>query len=233
MSKLELRRRDLLPALSAVGVFACAVWIGGCSEDRKTVFVGPSSNPVQTERLARPVVNEGLVISNVFLNTFNSIPPSQDLPTFTGTPAFSGEVTAVLDAVDALDGDNDVDPNDVVVAFLPDVMRIDTTLIVPVDDDPVTAYVAAYSFGALAVGTVVRPIAGRKLEDDVVDITLTVLSGGTTPPGLRSVWDNVDYRDDNLQTPPGDGPCQIDHDLLNGQTVPGGTATFPFLAPAN
>jgi hypothetical protein len=225
MSKLELRRRDLAPALAAVAVFGCAVWFGGCSDDGGDTFIiGGSTTPVQIERLARPVVNEGLVISNVFLNTFNSIPPSQDLPTFTGTPAFAAEVTAVLDAVDSLDGDDDVDPNDVVNAFLPDVMRIDTSLNVPYpDDDPTLAtYVAAYSFGALPVGTVVRPIAGRKLEDDVVDITLSVLAGGP-------VSDNVDYRDDDLT----DGPCQRDHDLLEGQTVAGGTAVFPFLAPAN
>src|SRR5687768_6330420 len=34
---------------------------------------------VQVERLARPAINEGLILTNDFLNAFNSIPPSADL----------------------------------------------------------------------------------------------------------------------------------------------------------
>lgn len=200
-----------------------ALPIAGCNRNSRRSPL-PGSTPaatttwVQVERLARPAVNEGLVVSNRFLLAFNQISPAQDLAVLTDpvNAPFLNEVAGVLDALDGLAGGADnVDTNDVVQAFLPDVMRVDTSQTVPVG-------ATAYSFAAIPTGTVVRPICGRKIEDDVVDITATVLSGGP-------VSDNVDYRDGNLA----DGVAQPDHDLLAGQTTPLGPASFPFLATPN
>lgn len=195
----------------------------GCNRDnrrgpRPGATTAAATTWVQVERLGRPAVNEGLVVTNRFLLAFNQIPPAQDLAVLTdpANAAFLNEVVGVLDALDGLAGaPDDVAPGDVVQAFLPDVMRVDASQTVPVG-------VAAYSFAAIPTGTVVRPVCGRKLEDDVVDITATVLAGGP-------VSDNVDYRDGNLA----DGAAQPDHDLLEGQTTPLGPARFPFLAAPN
>lgn len=221
--RLNTHSKTLRSLTTGLLVFASiGLLLAGCSKSRRVVAASGSTTAavtttfVQVERLGRPAVNEGLVQTNAFLNAFNGIAPNQDLSVLTdpANSAFLNEVLAVLNALDGLAGGADnVNSNDVVRAFLPDTMRIDTSLSVPLGT-------AAYSFSAVPVGTVVRPVAGRKLEDDVVDITASVLAGGT-------VSDNVDYRDGVA-----DGVGQPDHALLNGQTTPGGAATFPFLAPA-
>jgi hypothetical protein len=119
----------------------------------------------QVERLARPAVNEGLVISQGFLAAFNSIPPSQDL-----SPAAAPVRAEAKKTLLAL-GNTDDRANTLLAAFLPDVMRIDT--------EQKSGYVnAVNSKGA--------PITGRLLLDDTIDQTLTVLTG---KPGS----DNVSY----------------------------------------
>lgn len=121
----------------------------------------------QFERLGRPGVNEGLVVTNDFLNAFNSIPPTADL-----SPAAApvrAEAKKVLKAL----GNNDQRADALLTAFLPDVMRIDTTV---------------KSGYANALNQKGAPIAGRKLADDVIDITLTALSNGAVKT------DNVSYQ---------------------------------------
>lgn len=123
----------------------------------------------QFERLARPAINEGLIITPGFLEAFNNIPPRLDL-----SPAAAPvrqEAVATLNAVDLLDEKDNVDPNAIAGAFLPDVMRIDTT-------KPSGYGSATNSQGSL--------IGGRMLLDDVVDITLGALVGSP-------VSDNVSY----------------------------------------
>lgn len=154
----------------------------------------------QIERLARPAVNEGLVISNDNLNAWNNIPPSQDLGP-QGT-AVVNEVVAVLGAL----GNSSARIGDIATAFLPDVMRIDTSIASPG---------GAYANGAIPVGSlgVVRPVAGRKLTDDVIDITLSVLTGGAI------TTDNVSYAG-----------------VVGNEAQPGHKpvlAAFPFLAAPN
>ncbi len=167
----------------------------------------------QIERLARPAVNEGLIVTNDFLNAFNSIPPSADLSA--GAAPVVNEAAATLAAL----GNAPARVGEIAMAFLPDVMRINTAIASPVGT-------AAYPNGAIPFGAagVVRPVAGRKLEDDVIDITLSVLVPGTVPT-LES--DNVSYGG-----VPGNA-AQPGHKLLNGQAAPGGAATFPFLAGPN
>ncbi len=200
MNIFQRRRLVVVVGLLAVCLIPLAA---GCKKSRKKG--GPRF--VQVERLGRPAVNEGLIVTNDLLNAFNGVGPDGDL----AAAAVLGEAAATLAAF----GNAPARIGDIVTAFLPDVMRIDTTIASPVG-------VGAYANLAIPVGAlgVVRPVAGRKLEDDVIDITLTVLTGGAI------TTDNVDYPN------PGANPAQ-GHNLLNGQGVPLGAATFPFLAPAN
>ncbi|MBW4632529.1 MAG: DUF4331 domain-containing protein [Iphinoe sp. HA4291-MV1] len=145
----------------------------------------------QFERLGRPGINEGLVVTNDFLNAFNSIPPTADL-----SPAAAPVGAEAKKTLIAL-GNDDNRANALLGAFLPDVMRIDTTV------------ASGYANALNAKGS---PIAGRKLTDDVIDITLSVLTNGNV------TTDNVSYEG----TP--DNPAQ-GHQPIQPQ--------FPYLALPN
>jgi Domain of unknown function (DUF4331) len=123
----------------------------------------------QFERLARPAINEGLVVTPQFMEAFNTIPPRLDLSA--AAAPVRQEAVATLNAVDLLDGKDNVDPNAIAKAFLPDVLRIDTTR------------PSGYGSAANAQGSL---IGGRLLLDDVIDITLGALVGSP-------VGDNVSY----------------------------------------
>jgi hypothetical protein len=120
----------------------------------------------QIERLGRPGVNEALVVTNDFLNAFNSIPPNVDLSN--AAAPVRAEAKTVLKAF----GNDDATADKLLNAFLPDVLRIDTT------------QASGYLNAVNAKGS---PITGRLLLDDVVDQTLNVLTGGKVPT------DNVSY----------------------------------------
>ncbi len=127
----------------------------------------------QVERLGRPAVNEGLILTNAFLNAFNSIPPSADLSA--AAAPVRAEARASLKAL----GNSDARADILLGAFLPDVMRIDTT------------QKSGYLNATNAKGA---PITGRLLLDDTVDQTLSVLTNGAITS------DNVSYN--------GNGPSQ-------------------------
>jgi len=151
----------------ALAVSAAAV-VPACGGNSHQAVM-PGTTWVQVERLARPAINEGLFVTNDFLNAVNSISPDQDGAALVG-PVFA-EAAATLGALANIGTALGATPpaaGDVVAALIPDVMRIDTTI---------TSAGSAYANGAVAVGTTVRPIAGRKLEDDVIDITYQVLTG--------------------------------------------------------
>jgi len=183
---------------------------------------GSSSSPApvsyeQVERLGRPAINEGLFVTNDYLNAVNSISPDQDAAALVGPVAAEAVSTLVaLGDIGTKLGATPPAPGDVVAALIPDVMRIDTTIASPA---------GAYANQAVAVGTAVRPVAGRKLEDDVMDITYQVLTG------IAGVGDGVPYA--KPVSGPGSTNPAIGHKLLHGQTAPLGTATFPFLADPN
>lgn len=123
----------------------------------------------QFERLARPAINEGLVVIPALMEAFNNISPKLDL---SGAAApVRQEAVATINAVDLLDGTKNVDPNAIARAFLPDVMRIDTT--------KTSGYASATNSQGSLIG-------GRLLMDDVIDITLGALVGSP-------VGDNVSY----------------------------------------
>lgn len=173
----------------------------GCSggdddDDGSTPTPSPTATTfTQIERLARPAINEGLIVTNAYLNAFNMIPPSADLSD--AAAPVRAEAVAVLEAVDGLDGTQNVDSNVIAGIFLPDVMRIDTTK---------TLTGSAYAGSAATSGILT---GGRKITDDVIDITLTVLVGSPVGDGVK--YEGV----------PGN-PAQPGHSPVQ--------ATFPYLA---
>lgn len=161
---------------------------------------GTDGNYTQTDRLARPAVNEGLVVTNDYLNTLNSVGPDFEAAVLAGQqPAASQAAPIVAEVKKTLKafGNNDTRTNALIGAFLPDVMRIDTT-------GP-----SGYGNALNAKGS---PIRGRKLTDDVIDTTLSVLTNGAITS------DNVSY-----SGRPG-SPAQGHQPLAT---------SFPYLAPAN
>lgn len=165
-----------------------------------TVSLPGSKKFNQVERLARPAINEGLIVTNDFLNTLNSVDPAFEAAVLKGQePAASAAAPIVGEAKQTLlaIGNSDARADALLQAFLPDVMRIDTT-------GP-----SGYANALNAKGS---PIRGRMLEDDVIDITLAVLTDGAITS------DNVSYS--GIPGNPAQG-----HDPLE--------PSFPYLAPAN
>jgi Domain of unknown function (DUF4331) len=154
---------------------------------------------MQIERLGRPAVNEGLVLTNDYLNTLNAVGPDFENAVLTGDKAAGEAAAPIIKEVSAVLGalGNDEKRTGVLLgAFLPDVMRIDTT---------------GPSGYANALNKLGSPIRGRMIKDDVIDITLSVLSNGAVTS------DNTSY----------DGPN------AGGTKHKPLVADFPYLAEAN
>lgn len=166
----------------------------------QTISIGSGKSFNQVERLARPAVNEGLVVTNDFLNTLNEVTPAFEAAALAGQQPAAGAAAPVVGEVQktlmAL-GNDEERTGALIGAFLPDVMRIDTTA------------PSGYGNALNAKGS---PVRGRMLTDDVIDITLSVLTDGAITS------DNVSY-----EGTPGN-PSQ-GHDPL--------ISDFPYLAPAN
>lgn len=189
----------------------------------------------QVERLARPAINEGLIRQDVperaqLLRTWNSVPPSVDTADIAAAAEIRNEAVTVLSAIQSqvqivLGYDNSPgkplrDTNaqntrvgQIASVFLPDVMRIDTT-------GP-----SGYAMGITDLAAP-RPFRGRRIDDDVIDITLAVLvpGGALDPldPGQSFIdqveTDNVEYTD-------------LDDDMMRiHDDLP---TTFPYLAAPN
>ncbi|MEM9905142.1 MAG: DUF4331 domain-containing protein [Cyanobacteria bacterium P01_D01_bin.44] len=161
---------------------------------------GDEGEYVQVERLARPAINEGLILTNDFLNALNSVGPDFEAAALAGqNPAadIAGPIVAQAKQTLLAVGNTEDRADALLGAFLPDVMRIDTS-------GP-----SGYANDLNAKGS---PVRGRMLEDDVIDITLSVLTDGAI------TTDNVSY-----EGTPGN-PSQ-GHDPLE--------ATFPYLALPN
>jgi hypothetical protein len=129
----------------------------------------------QVERLARPAINEGLIVTNDFLNALNSVGPDFEAAALAGKkPEADIAAPIVAEAIKTLKavGNDDARALALIKAFLPDVMRIDTT-------QP-----SGYGNALNAQGS---PIRGRLLTDDVIDITLSVVTNGAIKA------DNVTY----------------------------------------
>ena len=136
---------------------------------------GADGKYTQVERLARPAINEGLILTNDFLNALNSVGPDFEAAALAGKqPAADIAGPIINEAKKTLLalGNSENRANALLGAFLPDVMRIDTS-------GP-----SGYANDLNAAGS---PVRGRMLKDDVVDITLNVLSNGAV------TTDNVSY----------------------------------------
>jgi hypothetical protein len=193
--------------VNAIAVRVPMGWLMSSSGARtfdvwETISVPTAGKPgewTQIERLARPAVNEGLVLTNDYLNTLNAVDPAFEAAVLNGDKA-AGEAAAPIikevSTVLSLLGNNPQRVNALLGAFLPDVMRIDTT---------------GTSGYANALNTRGSPIRGRMIKDDVIDITLSVLSNGAVAS------DNVSY----------DGPN------AGGTKHKPLVADFPYLAEAN
>ena len=144
----------------------------------ETISVPGANNKFnQVERLARPAINEGLVVTNDFLNALNGVGPDFEAAALAGQqPAAKIAGPIVAEAKNTLIkfGNSDTRANALLGAFLPDVMRIDTTKR------------SGYRAEPDAINTKGSPITGRLLKDDVVDVTLSVVAG-------QPLSDNVTY----------------------------------------
>lgn len=228
--------------LKVVGVSLglATLLLTGCSTESDFVSFNPSNaqplpsatptpvapvTSVQVEQLARPAINEGLLVTNTFLNTYNAVGPAFVRAALTnptgpeGTAAgpIFAEATSNLAKFVALNTTItgpaiNTTVTAIVGALLPDVMRIDTTVNISLTQEAFNS----------TVNNVGSPCAGRKLTDDVIDTVLQVATQGAV------TTDGVPY-----YRPPGNTNGSIGHDFLNGQTTPFGAAQFPFLAPAN
>ena len=217
-----MKRTNQLLLAAVPAILAIATACGKTTT--KDVQIPPTTTYVQIERLGRPAVNEGLVYTNDFLNAYNSIPPSADL-TAAASPVVA-QAAGVITAVYAVAGGHPMSSagefvNEVAGEFLPDVMRIDTTQAIPPGTEAYAAAVAGPVGRLTGVGILT---GGRKIEDDVMDDTLSVLAG-TLPAGVF-VQDNVSYKGHA-------GNPQQGHQMLHGASAYGGTATFPYLAKPN
>lgn len=210
-----------------LSVIAGATVLAGCGNATNLVPPLPPAqaqgvNFTQVEFLARPAIGEGLLFSNDLLNTYNAVPPrfvaaalaNPGSPEGQAAAPVFAEATAVLNILTGLVPAGPT-TGEVVAGFLPDVQRIDTSLDFSpnVDGTETSAYGSVFDTAGLS------PVSGRKLTDDVIDITLGFLTGGAVPS------DGVPYYN------PGNGNAAIGHSRLNGETVNFGPSTFPYLAP--
>lgn len=129
----------------------------------------------QVERLARPGINEGLIVQNDFLNALNSVGPDFEAAALAGqkqAAQVAGPIIADASKTLQAIGNDAERTQTLLTAFLPDVMRIDTT--------------GESGYGN-ALNSKGSPIRGRLIEDDVIDTTLSVLTNGAI------TTDNVSY----------------------------------------
>ncbi len=133
----------------------------------ETVSVkGADGNYSQIERLARPAINEGLILTHAFNNALNSVGPDFEAAALAGRQPqadIAGPIVAEAKATLMAVGNSEERADALIRAFLPDVMRIDTS-------KP-----SGYGAELNALGS---PIRGRLVTDDVIDITLSVLTDG-------------------------------------------------------
>ena len=164
----------------SIAVRVPRAWLAGQSS--ATTFDAWSTISVggkQIERLARPAINEGLIWTNDYLNALNSVGPDFEAAALAGKkPAadIAGPIVAEAKKTLMAVGNDDKRATALLLAFLPDVMRVDTT---------------APSGYANALNAKGSPIRGRMLMDDVIDVTLTVVTNG----GIKS--DGVSYAGPN------------------------------------
>lgn len=184
----------------------------------ETISLAAGGTVNQFERVARPAINEGLIVQNDFLNALNQVTPQFEAEALAGIqPAANAAAPIIQDATRTLTafGNSPERANALLGALLPDVMRIDTTLPSNYSAELASSVVSP-GFNPATPGDCINnnlsPICGRKLTDDTIDFTLKVVTGNP------AASDNVSY----TGTP--NNPSQ-GHDPLVG--------SFPYLAVPN
>ncbi|HKX20019.1 MAG TPA: DUF4331 family protein [bacterium] len=140
-----------------------------------TVSVGGK----QIARLGRPAIGEGLLTTAAYQNALNGVGPDFEAAALAGHKAeaeAAGPIVAEAKKTLMAFGNDDKRATTLILAFLPDVMRIDTT--------------GPSGYGA-ALNAKGSPIRGRKITDDVIHVTLAVVTNGAVKT------DNVSYAGPN------------------------------------
>lgn len=181
-----------LPPASVAPTTSVAPTASATTSAAPSTAASTASDYIQVERLARPAINEGLIRDPGLLNAWNSVGPAVDLAEVQAAKDIRANAVGTLKAL----GNDDTQVGSIVGSFLPDVIRIDTTL--------ASGYVtpstsAAGTFNNLSA-TKKIPIGGRMIKDDVMDATLQVLVPNGLPAsgkiaGLES--DGVAYEDNH------------------------------------
>jgi Domain of unknown function (DUF4331) len=213
---------------------SAAILASGCGTSVNLIQPVPPANAqvttvTQVEFLARPGIAEALLFENDLLNAYNSVTPRFQKAALDDPNSEAGQAAApifaqaiavltILEDLQAVDPPGSLTVNQIVGAFLPDVMRIDTTL----DFKPLNNGTENQSYGTFnSDGTTIS--GGRKLTDDVVNTTLSVLTdGAVTSDGVPY------YRPTNPD--PGFDNEAIGHSPLQDEVIQFGDSTFPYLA---
>ncbi len=170
------------------------------------------------------------MLSNAYLNAYNSIAPSVDLTETGGRGGGPGgrRIRQIVVAATAA-GLTPVGTAAIAGGFLPDVMRIET-------NQSIAVGTAAYN--ASLSGTPPILNGGRKVTDDVVKHHVGLyLQLDAVGDIHTAIDDKISYYMDTTCSGAafvaGANPAAPGHQCLNGQTSNFGAATFPFLAAAN
>lgn len=190
-----LKTKNLLfgfaAALTTLGLAACNSGGGSSSPGSAT------GTYVQVERLGRPAINEALIFKNANLNLWNSVAPSVDLSTAgAGIVTEAGGTLTAINGYAAGQGLMPPPVSQVVSGFLPDVMRIDTTKALPGASASLTTIGGGMAYAGCLGATKAILCGGRKLRDNVVQITVNYLANG-----LNAGFAGVTY-DPQTQGPP-------------------------------
>lgn len=164
----------------SIAVRVPRAWLAGStSATTFDAWTTVSSGGKQIARLARPAIGEGLLTTTAYQNALNGVGPDFEAAALSGhKPEADAAGPIVAEAKHTLMafGNDDKRATALLVAFLPDVMRIDTT--------------GPSGYGA-ALNAKGSPIRGRKITDDVIHVTLSVVTNGAVKT------DNVTYAGPN------------------------------------
>ena len=191
--------------INSIGALPLLLLAGCGGSSSGAIASSPSSSTsyTQVERLGRPAINEGLISSNSNLNLWNSVPPSADLGS--GGTAIVSEAGGTLGAIytystGAVGSAASLVPpatSLIVSGFLPDVMRVDLTVASTGNTAGVTTIDATRGYSHCLSATKGILCGGRKLNDNVAQITINYLADGTT-----HALAGVTYNPTGTQAPP-------------------------------
>jgi hypothetical protein len=161
---------------------------------------------VQEDQMGRPGINTVFPTTDAEENQFNVTIPANGIATW--QPTFQGKVEALYDAYGA-SYENNVLGLD--AATLTTALSLDVLQVAP--DAPNTAYFTSPTEGFLL---------GRRLQDDVIDISLILLFGGND--GDRFSGQDTD----------GDGDADLPNLVSDNVGLENGVTqgSFPYLVPA-